>query len=601
MTTSLPRPVADLELSLNQQVFANDTTAQLTFNEDNDGNAIPNGLYGFTISLADDDKEYIVATVSGTNLSNIVSIDEQGNSSVGFSQYHRAGATITITNWVILKRIWDNLTAVTGFDAGAHLGYDGTPVGLTGNQFATVNYVLSVVSGGTVTFDQQIIANQLLGETVATRAAVYFKEADQRWYNVDSSTSATYLQTKLGICLTGGTAGSSTSIAISGPVGGYSGLTAGSKYYAGAAGAISVTAGAQAIFLGWALSTTSLLLSVNSINIPTAAEKAAISSVAVLTGTIFSYAGRTAPTGYLTGDGSAVSRSTFASLFSVIAPSGVVTITLASPAVFTKTAHGYVAGDRVSFTTTGVLPTGLAASVEYFVISTGLTTNTFEVALSQEGTAVNTSIGQSGVHTVYATNWGLGDGLTTFNLPDLRNKTLLGVGSAATETIKFEPGAVNTSTDAIALPSYLMFPSQGQMVMLTTTGGLPGGLAPATAYYVIRVDSTHIKLATSQANANAGVQIDITSVGTGVNTIVYTNVAGVVLGETGGEEFHGLATTELASHLHQQFAASGAGSGAGTVGSGSGAAANGNTGSTGGNASHNSMMPFTRVLWIIKT
>lgn len=605
MTASLPRPVADLSLSLDQQVFASDTTAHIVVNEDSQGNALPGGLYGLTISLSDTDKEYIVGTLSGTTLTSIVSIDEQGNATTGFSQYHRAGATVTITDWVTLKRMFDLLTAVTGFDSGAHIGYDNAPVGLTGNQFATVNYVLSVVSGGTVTFDQQVLSNQILGETVATRAVVYFKEADQRWYNADQATSATYVQTKLGICLTGGIVGATTSIAISGPVTGYSGLTAGSKYYVGTTGAITLTAGAQAIFLGWALSTTSLLLSVNSINIPTAAEKAAIGSLAAITGSIVPYAGRVTPTGYLPADGSAVSRATYATLLSVLAPSGVVTITIASPAVLTKTSHGYVAGDKVSFTSTGVLPTGIAASIEYFVISTGLTTNTFEVALSPEGTAVNTSGGQSGVHTVYATNWGFGDGATTFNVPDLRNKTLLGIGSGGTETLKFEAGAVNTGTDAVAVPSYFMFPSQGQAVQITTTGGLPAGLSLATTYYVIRVDSTHIKFATTPANAGAGTAIDLTTTGSGVSTIVYTNVTGTVLGEVGGEEFHDISVGELAAHTHSTIVGGTGGNSTISSASGTGGAQPnplaGISGLTGSNTPHNSMMPFARVLWIIKT
>lgn len=78
-----------------------------------------------------------------------------------------------------------------------------------------------------------------------------------------------------------------------------------------------------------------------------------------------------------------------------------VMITIASPAVFTTPqAHGYVAGTPISFTTTGALPTGLTAGTIYYVISSGLTSMSFEVATTVGGTAVNTSGSQSGTHTV---------------------------------------------------------------------------------------------------------------------------------------------------------------------------------------------------------
>lgn len=79
---------------------------------------------------------------------------------------------------------------------------------------------------------------------------------------------------------------------------------------------------------------------------------------------------------------------------------GNPTITIASPAVVTLTSHGLTVNDEVQFTTTGALPTGLSAGVTYFVISSGLTTNSFEVSLTQGGTAINTSGTQSGTHTL---------------------------------------------------------------------------------------------------------------------------------------------------------------------------------------------------------
>lgn len=93
----------------------------------------------------------------------------------------------------------------------------------------------------------------------------------------------------------------------------------------------------------------------------------------------------------------------------------------------------------------------------------------------------------------------------------------------------------DASTDTCTWTSTANIPSNvltGTRVRLTTSGTLPGGLATATDYYVIKGSDTTFKLATSFANANAGTQINITDAGTGTHTVNwllprYTNGAGV--------------------------------------------------------------------------
>lgn len=65
----------------------------------------------------------------------------------------------------------------------------------------------------------------------------------------------------------------------------------------------------------------------------------------------------------------------------------------------------------------------------------------------------------------------------------------------------------------------------GLAVTLTTTGGLPAGLATSTTYYVIKIDADTFKLASNLANALAGTAIDITTQGTGNDTAVVTALA----------------------------------------------------------------------------
>lgn len=93
----------------------------------------------------------------------------------------------------------------------------------------------------------------------------------------------------------------------------------------------------------------------------------------------------------------------------------------------------------------------------------------------------------------------------------------------------------DAGTDLCTWSSTANIPSNiltGTRVRLTTTTTLPGGLATATDYYVIRISDTTFKLATSYANAIAGTAINITDAGTGTHTVTwllprYTNGAGL--------------------------------------------------------------------------
>lgn len=79
--------------------------------------------------------------------------------------------------------------------------------------------------------------------------------------------------------------------------------------------------------------------------------------------------------------------------------SGTVTLTIASPCVATKSAHGFVVGDRLVFTTTGALPTGITIGRSVFVTSVP-TADTFTFSYTRGGSEINTSGSQSGTHTV---------------------------------------------------------------------------------------------------------------------------------------------------------------------------------------------------------
>jgi len=493
-----PQIIADFETQLSTAIAVGATSFSLVSATDDDGVALPNGLYYFTIDNGQSNKEYVAGTLSGTSVTGVLNVTRQGTEASGTVRAHRVGASVLITDFATYKKYIDEAVTAGAVDASA------TAKGIV-----------------EIPITAEIDADTRLGATGAVLA----------------------------------------------------------------------------------VSPDILALSKYGTRLPSAAEKTALGNLSSLTGSILPYGGRTAPTGYLACDGTAVSRSTYAALFAVLCPSGTFTVTIAAPGVFTKSSHGLVAGDRISLTTTGALPSGLAANTDYYIISSGLTTDAFQVALSPGGSAITTTGSQSGTHTLYASAWGKGDGSTTFNVPDLRGKMAIGTG-APTATLVFEPGAVDTTNNWVTIINN-PFPAQGQPVVLTSTGTLPAGLSLATTYYIIRITSTTIGFASSQANANAltPTKIDLTDQGTGVHTMTYTGATESVLGKTGGEDTHGIALAEMALHDH------GIADGSNVRGSGSstgpGGSANTVTNYTwddqGGNAQHNNLSPYARVLYIIKT
>lgn len=91
-----------------------------------------------------------------------------------------------------------------------------------------------------------------------------------------------------------------------------------------------------------------------------------------------------------------------------------VTISSAEPGVISWAGHGLENGTPIVFSTTGALPTGLTAGTTYYVVAAA--TDSFSVAATVGGAAIDTSSAGSGVHTATAVPIGETDYVVGFAL-----------------------------------------------------------------------------------------------------------------------------------------------------------------------------------------
>lgn len=233
-------------------------------------------------------------------------------------------------------------------------------------------------------------------------------------------------------------------------------------------------------------------------------------SVSGATGQVAPYVGRTAPSGWLLCNGTTVSRATYAALYAIMCPSlGTVTVTIATPGVFTLTAHGLNVGEKVRFTTSGALPTGLTANTDYFVSVVG-SSSTFQVSASLNGASVNTSGSQSGTHTGQFFAYGAGDGSTTFTLPDFRGRAPFGSDTMGTTAASRVTRAVSV-IDGAAMGGAggdQNIPAHGHPFNYNTTAS---GATPYPSNSVGGPDS--LNAMNSATNANSGTLATGTVVG----------------------------------------------------------------------------------------
>lgn len=166
----------------------------------------------------------------------------------------------------------------------------------------------------------------------------------------------------------------------------------------------------------------------------------------------------------------------------------------------TMTAHGAITGyGPVRFTLTGdasALPAGLAVLTDYWLIR--VDDNTVKVATSfanaMAGTAIDiTDVGTPGSGGYACARAAVNDDFTDSNV---------------------------TITDGVLTSAAHGKDTGFGPVRLTNAGGaLPQGLATGTDYWMIVLSANTFRLATSKANALAGVAVEVQEAGTGTHSM----------------------------------------------------------------------------------
>ena len=214
IASTLPVAPAIFETSLSFPLAVTDTSLTLVSSTLNGGQTLPAGYSCFTVDQGQPNTEYICGVVSGTSVTSLVrGIDpltgNTSDSNLIFS--HRRGADVKITDFPVLTLIRNILNGTDTLPGPITYAPGVSPVG--NQDLTTKAYVLSVVNGGPITYNQ-VIVNGTAGATVSAGNLVYLNVADGKWYPTSASTSTTVYQTQLAIAQGAG----STGAAITGGV-----------------------------------------------------------------------------------------------------------------------------------------------------------------------------------------------------------------------------------------------------------------------------------------------------------------------------------------------------------------------------------------------
>ena len=112
-----PKIVADFEAQLATALAIGGTSFTLSSATDDDGVALPSGLYYFTVDNGSSSKEYFAGTLAGTSVTGVLSVSRQGAETSGAVRKHRVGASVIITDFATYMKYMNEIALVSAPDA----------------------------------------------------------------------------------------------------------------------------------------------------------------------------------------------------------------------------------------------------------------------------------------------------------------------------------------------------------------------------------------------------------------------------------------------------------------------------------------------------
>ncbi|MBM9501586.1 hypothetical protein JWG44_15135 [Leptospira sp. 201903071] len=171
-----------------------------------------------------------------------------------------------------------------------------------------------------------------------------------------------------------------------------------------------------------------------------------------------------------------ISRATYSALWNLVRRN----VTGIAPATdrISVTSHGLMEGQLVTFAFTGG---GIAALTKYYVRNP--TTNDFQISSTPTGGIIDLTSSQSG-EMIVNTEYGFGDGATTYNVPDRRGIFARGAG---THGARAKAAGGNYDGGAIGFEGQDQFQEHGHQVLngfpYNYTAGPTGGAGFVGANY----------------------------------------------------------------------------------------------------------------------
>lgn len=143
MSSKLTKVVANFETSLAAKLANGAVSGALISTTDKNGQALPAGKFCMIVDRGTGDEEHLLFDLSGTAMTNIVSVSRQGVQTAGVQNLngHRAGAKCYLTDFVNLKIIVDILNGSDTLDSANPLKYDADPTYTDSKQLVSKGYV----------------------------------------------------------------------------------------------------------------------------------------------------------------------------------------------------------------------------------------------------------------------------------------------------------------------------------------------------------------------------------------------------------------------------------------------------------------------------